>query len=81
MEGFDSKRVSESVENAANYASSAVQNVTALCRSAASAVEREVHTLVQSVRESADNEAVVSLKSAIVSKCKEVPREHGSWFR
>lgn len=78
MDEHSGKRVSEAVENAAKYATAAVRNVTALCASAASAAEREVHNLVQTVRESANDEAVGGLKSAIFAKCKQVPP--GGWF-
>lgn len=51
MEGHSDTGVSDAIENAVKCASSAVKNVTALCKNAAGAVEREVQSLVQTVRE------------------------------
>lgn len=78
MDDHSGKRVSEAVENAAKYATVAVKNVTALCKNAAGAVERNIQSLVQTVRESANDDAGGGLKSAIVAKCKHVPP--GGWF-
>jgi len=78
MEGHSGAGVSDAIGNAAKYATSAVKNVTAVCKKAAGAVEREVQSLVQTVRESSNDDAGGGLKSAIVAKCKQIPS--GAWF-